>query len=82
MEPGAISRSEIKLLELEERLAGAEGDLVAKQVDRQFLLLKKRAQRAMDEGLDTGGYASAQLLLEAIDVARKIVVLERRSAGN
>jgi len=47
----------------------------AKKYDRTLLLLKKRAQAAVDEGMEQKDYAKAQALLDAVDTARKIIKL-------
>ena len=68
-------KSELKLLDMEHNLAGENAEAYAKKYDRTLLLLKKRAQTAVDEGMEQKEYASAQLLLDAVDTARKIIKL-------
>ena len=69
-------KAELKLLDMEHNLAGENAEAYAKKYDRTLLLLKKRAQAAVDEGMEqTTEYAKAQALLDAVDTARKIIKL-------
>jgi len=68
-------KAELKLLDMEHNLAGDNAEAYAKKYDRTLLLLKKRAQGAVDEGMEQTEYAKAQALLEAVDTARKIIKL-------
>ncbi len=68
-------KAELKLLDMEHNLASDNAEAYAKKYDRTLLLLKKRAQAAVDEGLEQKEYAKTQVLLEAVDTARKIIKL-------
>ncbi len=68
-------KAELKLLDMEHNLAGDDSEAYAKKYDRTLLLLKKRAQAAVDEGLEQTEYAKTQALLDAVDTARKIIKL-------
>ena len=68
-------KSELKLLDMEHNLAGDNAEAYAKKYDRTLLLLKKRAQAAVDEGMEQKDYAAAQVLLDAVDTARKLIKL-------
>ena len=68
-------KAELKLLNMEHNLAGDNAEAYAKKYDRTLLLLKKRAQAAVDEGMEQKDYANAQALLDAVDTARKIIKL-------
>ncbi len=68
-------KTELKLLDMEHNLAGDNAEAYAKKYDRTLLLLKKRAQAAVDEGMEQKEYAKAQILLDAVDTARKIIKL-------
>lgn len=65
----------LKLLAMEENLAGPDAAAYAKHYDRTLLLLKKRAQAEMDAGMEAQPFAAARLLVEAVDIARKIIKL-------
>lgn len=67
--------SDTKLLDMEHNLAGDKAELYAKKYDRTLLLLKKRAQASIEEGLEQHEYASTQLLIDAVDTARKLIKL-------
>ena len=60
-------KAELKLLDMEHNLAGDNAEAYAKKYDRTLLLLKKRAQGAVDEGMEQTEYAKAQALLEALN---------------
>ena len=68
-------KAELKLLDMEHNLAGDNAEAYAKKYDRTLLLLKKRAQTAIDEGMEQKDYAAAQVLLDAVDTARKLIKL-------
>lgn len=68
-------KSELKLLDMEHNLAGENAEAYAKKYDRTLLLLKKRAQAAVDDGMEQKEYAKAQALLDAVDTARKLIKL-------
>ena len=68
-------KAELKLLDMEHNLAGDNAEAYAKKYDRTLLLLKKRAQAAVDGGMEQKEYAKAQVLLDAIDTARKLIKL-------
>ena len=68
-------KAELKLLDMEHNLAGDSAEAYAKKYDRTLLLLKKRAQAAVDEGMEQKDYAAAQVLLDAVDTARKLIKL-------
>ncbi len=68
-------KSELKLLDMEHNLVGDNAEAYAKKYDRTLLLLKKRAQAAVDGGMEQKEYAKAQVLLDAIDTARKLIKL-------
>ena len=68
-------KAELKLLDMEHNLAGENAEAYAKKYDRTLLLLKKRAQAAVDEGMEQKDYAAAQVLLDAVDTARKLIKL-------
>ncbi|MBR6074200.1 MAG: hypothetical protein IKP87_02760 [Victivallales bacterium] len=68
-------KAELKLLDMEHTLAGENAETYAKKYDRTLLLLKKRAQTAVDGGMEQKEYAKAQVLLDAVDTARKIIKL-------
>lgn len=68
-------KAELKLLDMEHNLAGDNAEAYAKKYDRTLLLLKKRAQAAVDEGMEQKDYAAAQVLLDAVDTARKLIKL-------
>ena len=72
-------KSELKLLDMEHNLAGENAEAYAKRYDRTLLLLKKRTQAAVDEGMPQSDFAAAQLLLDAVDTARKLIKLAVRS---
>ena len=71
-------KSELKLLDMEHNLAGENAEAYAKKYDRTLLLLKKRTQAAVDEGMAQSDFAAAQLLLDAVDTARKLIRLAIR----
>ncbi len=68
-------KAELKLLDMEHHLAGENAEAYAKKYDRTLLLLKKRAQAAADDGMEQKEYAKTQILLDAVDTARKIIKL-------
>ena len=68
-------KAELKLLDMEHNLAGDNAEAYAKKYDRTLLLLKKCAQTAIDEGMEQKDYAAAQVLLDAVDTARKLIKL-------
>ena len=68
-------KAELKLLDMEHNLAGENAEAYAKKYDRPLLLLKKRTQAAVDEGMEQKDYAAAQVLLDAVDTARKLIKL-------
>ena len=68
-------KAELKLLDMEHHLAGENAEAYAKKYDRTLLLLKKRAQAAVDDGMEQKEYAKAQVLLDAVDTARKLIKL-------
>ena len=68
-------KAELKLLDMEHNLAGENAEAYAKKYDRTLLLLKKRAQAAVDDGMEQKEYAKAQVLLDAVDTARKLIKL-------
>lgn len=68
-------KAELKLLDMEHHLAGENAEAYAKKYYRTLLLLKKRAQAAVDDGMEQKEYAKAQVLLDAVDTARKLIKL-------
>ena len=68
-------KAELKLLDMEHHLAGENAEAYAKKYDRTLLLLKKRAQATVDDGMEQKEYAKAQVLLDAVDTARKLIKL-------
>ena len=71
----------MKLLELENELAGSDGVAKMKQYDDVLLALDKRLADVLQEGLPPGEYAKAEQLKEAVIVARKLLRLEVRENG-
>ena len=71
----------MKLLELEEELAGEDGVAKMKQYDEVLLALDNRLAGEMQKGMPPGEYAKAEQLKEAVVVARKLLRLEVRENG-
>jgi len=68
-------KAELKMLDMEENLSGDKSEAYARKYDRTLLLLKKRVQEALAEGVPADESVQTQLLLGAVDVSRKIIRL-------
>ncbi len=67
----------VRLLKMEEELAGAQGAEALARYDRQLVELGRRCQAAMDVGLEPADFERCRMLQEAVTVARKIIRFQR-----
>lgn len=65
----------LRMLDMEEQLAGPDAPEVMKRYDEMLVALDRRRTKAMDEGLVPEDFQRCQLLGEAILLARKILRL-------
>ncbi len=68
----------MNLLDIENELAGADGEAALERYDGVLVALDKRIAQALQEGLPPEEYSSAAQLKEAVLLARKILRLSRK----
>ncbi|MBR1588697.1 MAG: hypothetical protein IJ658_10275 [Kiritimatiellae bacterium] len=71
----------LRLLDIENELAGPEKDAALSRYDAMLAALDSRIDAAMKEGLPPDEYPRAELLKEANVLARKILRLTVRVGG-
>ena len=71
----------LRLLDIENELAGPEKDSALARYDAMLAALDSRIDAAMKEGLPPDEYPRAELLREANTLARKILRLTVRGGG-
>ena len=68
----------MNLLDIENELAGADGEAALARYDGVLVALDQRIAQALQEGLPPDEYSSAKQLKEAVILARKILRLSRK----
>ena len=71
------SETPVRLLRMEEELAGPQGAEALSRYDRQLVELGRRCQAAMDAGQEPADFERCRMLQEAVTVARKIIRFQR-----
>ena len=71
----------MELLEIEMELAGPGREDALRRYDARLVALARRLAAAMDGGLPPDEFAECEPLVEAVTVARKLLRLQCRAAG-
>lgn len=74
----AVNENPLRMLEIEEELAGPGSAEALARYDGELVELAARAKRAMDAGVPPDEYRGIEELSEAVTVARKILRLAVR----
>ena len=74
-------KSPVMLMEIERELAGSGKEAALVRYDGVLLRLEERLEEAMRKGFPPDEFANAEVLKEAITLARKIVRLTVRVDG-
>lgn len=72
----------MELLEIEKELSGPRREEALRAYDAQLVALERRLAEAMKEGLSPDEFAKCEPLGETITVARKLLRLQVRKAGD
>ena len=73
-----VNENPLRLLEIEEELAGRDAPAALARYDGELVALAGRARAAMDAGLPPAEYRKVEELTEAVTVARKLLRLAVR----
>ncbi len=70
-----VNENPLRLLKIEEELAGSDADEAVRKYDAELLAIDARAKEAMNRGLAPEDFAKVEELKEAVLVARKLIRL-------
>ncbi|MCQ2396218.1 MAG: hypothetical protein MJ106_00785 [Lentisphaeria bacterium] len=70
----------MNLLEIEKELTGPDAQAALERHDGVLLALTDRLNAACDEGMPPDDFAKAEILKEAVVIARKLLRLKMREA--
>lgn len=80
MSKGQDGEAPLRLLKMEDELAGPRGAEALVAYDGQLLALSRRCTSAMDAGLTPEDFERCRMLQEAVTAARKIICFQQRHA--
>lgn len=75
----AVSENPLRMLEIEEELAGPKSAEALARYDGELVALAVRAKKAMDDGVPPDEYRGIEELSNAVTVARKLLRLAVRT---
>lgn len=70
-----VNENPLRLLKIEEELAGPEADAAVRKYDAELLEIDARLKSEMNRGLAPEDFAKAEELKEAVLIARKLIRL-------